>query len=404
MGRAVRVLVVGICTRPLAWSARRNGDADVVGLDYFGDRDQREAGETYALEADFGLPLMVENLARAAATIPHDAVAYSASLENHSDMVARLAGRATLLGNSPATLRRVRHLPTLARVCRGAGIAYPPTLLRHSPPRGEAWLHKPRLAGGGHGIRPWVDGDGPPRRGTALQRHIPGRPISATFVANGAQAVLVGLAEGLAGLSQFGASGYTYCGSIVPPGGAPGTWVALLPRLTGIVTALTRAFGLVGLNGVDLIAGPSEHDITLLEVNPRHSASMELIERLYGAPLFRWHVRAITERALPRFDLGAALRQRGDRWAKAIMYARGALVVGDTAAWAAHGVRDVPHSHTAIPDGAPLCTVLYHGDGDNAALLEGLAERAAWVLQQGQLAPAWCGERDDEQEARHGAS
>jgi predicted ATP-grasp superfamily ATP-dependent carboligase len=356
----------------------------VVGLDYFGDRDQRRDGETYALGPDFGLESTPENLVRAAAMLRYDAVAYAASLENHPDLVSRLAGAGgcrLLLGNSPVTLARVRRLPVLMRACRRAGINFPPSLLRTAPlhaqpqPPGDApaadvppvrWLRKPRAAGGGWGVRDWSAADGPPSRaaGTCLQRYVPGLPFSATFVANGRDAVVVGLAEGLAGLPQFGARGFAYCGSLVPPRANLDRLLALLPRLQEAATALTRHFGLVGLGGLDLIAGPRDGDVTLLEVNPRYSASMELIERAYAVPLFDWHVDASTAGLLPRFDLAAALsRSVGTAtsacWGKSILFAHQSVAVPDTDSWLDAGVCDVPQSGETIRRGAPICTVLH---------------------------------------------
>jgi predicted ATP-grasp superfamily ATP-dependent carboligase len=398
----VRLLVVGICTRPEAASARRapacrEGRWDVVGLDYFGDRDQRLGGETYALGADFDLPCTPQNLVRAAATLRYDAVAYSASLENHPALVEALAandgGGCLLLGNSAATLARVRHVPSLMRACRRAGIRFPTTLLRTLPvARAGAngatpvrWLRKPHAAGGGRGVREWLPADArPAAQDGYLQQYVPGRAFSATFVANGRDAVVVGLAEGLAGLPRFGATGFGYCGSLVPPRGVRAAWLALLPRLEAAARDLTRAFGLVGLNGMDLIAGPAEDDMTLLEVNPRYSASMEVIERAYGVPLFSWHAEAITGGTLPRFDLAAALRGGTERWGKAIVYAHETVTIPDTDPWLAAGVADVPRAGETIARGAPICTVFSCAplDAGDEACLAGLAERAAWIAGQ----------------------
>jgi hypothetical protein len=193
---------------------------------------------------------------------------------------------------------------------------------------------------------------------------VPGLPFSATFVANGRDAVVVGLAEGLAGLPQFGARGFAYCGSLVPPRANLERVLALLPRLQEAATALTRHFGLVGLGGIDLIAGPRDGDVTLLEVNPRYSASMELIERAYAVPLFDWHVDATTAGLLPRFNLAAALSRPSESaspacWGKAIVFARQNVAVPDTDSWLDAGVCDVPHSGETIRRGAPICTILY---------------------------------------------
>ncbi len=127
----MRLLVVGISTRALTAAARRSGYSETVGLDYFGDRDQRLNGETYALQTDSGVRPSLEHLVRAAKQLRYNAVTYSSSFENHPNLVAELAAGAdggagpSLWGNSPATLARVRHVPSLMRVCRRLGVSYP---------------------------------------------------------------------------------------------------------------------------------------------------------------------------------------------------------------------------------------------------------------------------------------
>ncbi len=209
-------------------------------------------------------------------------------------------------------------------------------------------------------------------------------------MANGRTAVLVGLAEGLAGLRACGTAGYTYCGSMTPPRGNREGWVRLLPRLQDVANALTEVFGLVGLNGVDMIAGPGDDEITLLEVNPRYSASMELIEYLYDVPLFAWHAGAITTGVLPQFSVATQLREGRASRDKGIVYARQVSTVSTTDHWLAADVADIPDSGAVIPAGAPICTVFQHGTGqaDDERRLADLMARATWITGQLSVAEA----------------
>jgi len=50
----LRILIVGFSTRAIAESAVRGG-YDVVTIDYFGDRDQKELVENHSLMRDFQL-------------------------------------------------------------------------------------------------------------------------------------------------------------------------------------------------------------------------------------------------------------------------------------------------------------------------------------------------------------
>ena len=81
-------------------------------------------------------------------------------------------------------------------------------------------------------------------------------------------------------------------------------------------------FGLVGLNGVDFIA---RRGVPYpIEVNPRYSASMELIERAHGSIMFEIHSRP------SRGFLPTSLPAQ--RWiqGKAIVFARQDVSLGDT--------------------------------------------------------------------------
>ncbi|RLC67304.1 MAG: carboxylate--amine ligase, partial [Chloroflexi bacterium] len=123
---------MGLSTRAIAESAVRGGRGDhVVTLDYFGDRDQRAMVENFALQRDFDLPFSAEGLLHACQNsilADVEAVVYVSNLENYPDVVEALAQDRVLLGNSPATLRRVRDWRTLRTVCREEGISCPTTL------------------------------------------------------------------------------------------------------------------------------------------------------------------------------------------------------------------------------------------------------------------------------------
>jgi predicted ATP-grasp superfamily ATP-dependent carboligase len=119
----------------------------------------------------------------------------------------------------------------------------------------------------------------------------------------------------------------------------------------------------------------TDADLRPVEVNPRWSASMELVEGAYGVSLFAIHADACARAVLPQFDLtqqplaGAA---RG----KAIVFARQDVVPRDTRNWLDDpSVRDVPHPGDRILAGQPICTVFAEGS-DVAACHAKLVERA----------------------------
>lgn len=381
-GAGARVLIAGVSTRAAAESAARAGFA-VTALDAFGDLDQHPGVRGLAVTRDFGVRFTPAAAARAARALECDAVSYLSGFENQPAAVRSLAAGRTLWGNEAATLARVRDPLALAHALRGHGCAAPLARAHDDPPpAGDArrWLVKPRASGGGQGIRPWRAG-ARVGRGRYLQEHVQGVAGSVVFVAAGGRAVPLGVSRQLAGEAAFGAAGYRYCGSILAGAGDAmfARDDALVRAAAALAGAAAAAFALVGANGVDFIARDGAP--YAIEVNPRYSASMELVEQEYGISVFGAHARACASGALPAFDFAAA-RARAGAVGKAVLFARAGLRVGDTRPWLDDAtVRDVPHPGEAIPAGAPVCTVFARG-ADGASCHAALVRRADAVYEQ----------------------
>jgi predicted ATP-grasp superfamily ATP-dependent carboligase len=358
----MKILLVGVSVRAMAESARRSG-YEIAALDAFGDLDLQSMCEAHSVTRDFAREYSPKALLAASQDLAFDAVAYTSNLENYPAVVSRLARAGALIGNSPQTLRRVRHWPTLSAALARGGYHTPETILPGSgliPIPEREWLVKPVRSGGGHGVALWRKRR-LPGRSFLLQEYLPGEPISAAFVADGSRAVVLGMTEQLIGRPEFGASGFTYCGNLLPPlQDRPGAAREVLAQVQGIADLITGEFGLVGVNGIDMILAGER--LFVIEVNPRYSASMELIERAYGLPIFDLHYRAATQGELPDFDLRAAGWPEGRYHAKAIVYAERDFTAPDTREWMSRGVRDVPHPGEVMKRGFPVCTVLAGGE------------------------------------------
>jgi uncharacterized protein len=188
-------------------------------------------------------------------------------------------------------------------------------------------------------------------RDELVQERIEGVLASASFVANGQRAVVLGMSIGLAGDPAFGARGHRYCGSLYPYSADR----ALVDRMGVIAAAVTEAFGLVGLNGIDFVLREGEPYV--LEINPRYSASMELIERAGRLSVFDAHAAACRG-ALPVVDAAPI----PDVLGKAVLYARRDAIVGDSRRWLLRDdVRDVPFPGDRVRRGHPVCTVFARG-------------------------------------------
>jgi predicted ATP-grasp superfamily ATP-dependent carboligase len=187
------------------------------------------------------------------------------------------------------------------------------------------------------------------------------------FVAANRRAVLLGMSRQLIGEAAFGSTGYKYCGSVL--GGADDPQFArdeaLVKAASVLATSVTEEFNLTGVNGIDFVV--SDGWPFLVEVNPRWSASMELIERAYGLSVFQTHVDACVDASLPAFDFRQA-RQGAKAVGKAVVFARRDVTIGHTSRWLSEaavgefgGTADVPHRDERIPAGRPVCTVFATG-------------------------------------------
>jgi uncharacterized protein len=349
-----RLVVAGVTTRPMAVSAARAGWT-VTAADAFGDLDLRACAEVLTPRGS-GEGFDPTAAALAARAIPATFAAYTSNFENHPDAVAVLARGRRLLGNPPAVLRRVRDPLGLMGSLRRLGFDTPPT--RASPPRAprdrqRRWLLKPRRSGGGHGTSLWRPGR-PLARHQYLQERIAGLPGSVVFLADGRRAHVLGISRQLVGRAEFGARGFRYCGSLMGPGLFPAE-EALRRRADALASGVARTFGLVGLNGLDFIARAGVP--WPIEVNPRFSASMELLERGAKLSLFALHADACEGR-LP----GRMTPPLGRVQGKAIVFARRDSIPRVTNRWLADSnLADVPRSGQRIARGRPICTVFATG-------------------------------------------
>lgn len=345
------LLLAGVTTRALAVSAAKAGYR-VTAVDGFGDCDLRAIAEVILVPRPLGR-YRPRAAAVAAAAVPATTVAYTSNFENDLAAVARLSQGRRLLGNPPEVLLRVRNPIELMRLLRGRGFATPDTRASPAPrsPGRAHWLLKLRRSGGGHGVRAWRPGQPIPRSGY-LQERILGLPGSIVFAADGRSALTLGLSRQLVGDARLGASRFRYCGSLLATPTAPlfPKQEQLLDRAAAVVATVTREFGLVGLNGIDFIA--KDGVPYPIEVNPRYSASMELVERAGGVSLFEIHARACAG-MLP---LPPILSKRVH--GKGILFARRDVRLANTRGWVGRpSLADVPHSGEKISRGHPICTV-----------------------------------------------
>lgn len=375
------ILIVGVSVRGLVESAvgSRLGHR-IIAVDYFGDFDLRQLCENRSLKRDLGLPYDVQHLIRACQDLSFDAIVYVANLENHPSAVEALRRGKPVLGNSGSTLLSVRDPERLFSFLSRSGIPAPAISLSSEAPYlgpGVSWLRKPVRSGGGHGIAVHNSGAGL-EPGFFLQEYLDGLPCAAVFAADGQESCLLGISEQLVGEKALGASGFRYCGSIL--GSARAESIELVDRVGRVVRAITREFHLVGVNGMDFIL--KGEAVYPLEINPRYTASMELVERAHGINIFGSHLAACRGR-LPAFDLGAHFGS--GCFGKAVIFAQKDLVFRDPQWWFGRGARDLPFEGERIGRGKPVCTVFSRGR-TRADCYDALVHTAAEIHRSADMA------------------
>lgn len=373
----MRTLITGVSARAIAESACRAGWGEkILTVDYFGDRDLKALCDNYSLRRDGCSRYSVAGLLKACDQFHWGAVVYAANLENYPKAVEKLAAAGRLLGNRPRTLAEVRDPKKFLSCLEYAGITVPRTALSsEAPALSGAVLEKPRKGGGGHGITMVSSGKGQ-RRGVYLQEYVSGLPCSVAFVADGRQATVLAVSQQLIGDVAFGAGGFRYCGSLLAKElpGMP-SFDHLVGQLEVIVGHLTSAFHLVGVNGLDFIL--QEGEIYPLEMNPRYTASMELVEVAYGLNIFSIHIAAC-DGILPAFDLRRAPE---GYWGKGILFAEHDTAAPATDDWWGRGIRDIPFPEERIRAGSPICTIRGSG-ADRQACYRDLLKRAEQLKRE----------------------
>lgn len=339
-----RFLIVAVTGRALAASAARAGYSAIV-LDYFADRDTCALATTCrAVAAARGLRFDRRRLLEAKVAMTsasHCAgLVYGSGFEGRPDLLARLARGLRLYGNAPSVVAAVKDPGRFFGLLDRLGIRHPEVRLT-SPTDPAGWLIKQPGGAGGAQVR--HAGRLPAKGPGYFQRLAPGRPLSALFLANGRRACILGFNEQWTVRARSDLP-FLYGGAV---GG-----IGLPPAIEGDVRskldALVSATGLVGLNGIDFLLHGGTWSV--LEVNPRPTATMELYDPDYPRGLFEWHLRAC-EGELPA-------RPARPRAVRAHAIVRAASNARATAAFdLSEWCRDVPHPGTCFAPGDPVCTV-----------------------------------------------
>lgn len=370
----MRLAVLGASARAAACSAVACGH-QVVAADLFADADLAGLAEVTRIDdwpSGFVPWLHAQQV---------DGWLYTGGLENHPPLVDELVAIAPLLGNAGPTLKAIQRVEDVAQLLAGASCHYPE--VRRTPPLARdhrEWLRKSLATAGGMGVARWNAAQ-KLAPNEYLQQYMAGASYSASFVACGRQASLLGTTRQLVGCRWTGAREFQYTGSIGPleiP-------AIVAEQVQQAANLLARELDLRGLLGLDFVVG-DDNVAWIVDINPRWSASMEVIERATGIPLVAMHLSACCSD-----DGGAALANSpldgNIPHAKAYVFATRATTASDELVaflWQLHRDRlaaDIPQPGVRFEKHDPVCTLFAQG-GSPALAERALRERSEEVYRR----------------------
>jgi predicted ATP-grasp superfamily ATP-dependent carboligase len=323
------LLIFGASARAAAFSALRAGLRPWC-ADMFGDEDLRLRCPSVRLASGDYPQRFVQVVEQA----PPGPWMYTGALENHRKLIREIARKRPLWGESGKKLKTARSPQDLDQIyglagvphpqVRGRGVDIPPWIADISAQR-EKWLVKPLDSAGGVGIT-FVRGIGDyfGFEPSYFQEYIEGEPCSALYVGDGQQAQLLGVTRQLTGETWLHSKRFHYCGSIGPLS----LETSLRTHFERLGKVLVEGCGLRGLFGVDCVL----HDGIPypVEVNPRYTASVEVLEYATGLPALALHRRVFDPDA-PQPDV--PVWNGTDVVGKAILFARDNVTVSGDGPW-----------------------------------------------------------------------
>lgn len=378
------LLIIGASARAAAFSALRAGFHPWC-VDLFADVDLQKRRAVLRLTERYpqGFRQFIES------DLPGPWM-YTGGLENWPRLVTEWAQIRPLWGNVDQALSAARNPERVASLLPALHMPVP-TLLHfgEKPPASGRWLLKPRRGAAGHGIRFWTPQEEYWNKDDVYcQEFIEGQSLSLLFLGGGRSARLLGVTRQLVGESWLHAAPFHYCGSIGPldPG------LVQRPSLEQLGQLLASECFLEGLFGIDGVL--REGTFWPVEINPRYTSSVEVLEHATGAAMLGWHAHVLTHGGLPALP---SLAPAPDRIiGKAILFARDDLIFPADGPWLAElrspkpvqelpSFADIPTAGERIEVGKPILTFFAAADSPSAcedALRQIAADLDRWLFER----------------------
>lgn len=289
----IPVLIFAQSSRFLAQSASQAGYTVWV-ADCFGDRDCLSVADRWQALPSFSkltrklvLTILLE-LTRGEPCI----LICGSGIEQCFQILFPLPSNIQLIGNTADTIHNIKTPTLFFNLLSQHSLSYPDTQFTR-PYDDVTWLTKQALGLGGTHICYAQSHVAKANTAYYYQRFISGRSGSCLFLADGYQAILLSINQ------QHTISTPLYPFLLSRIESTLQLSTLHQDYLYKVVNQLTNTTSLLGLNSLDFIIS-DEDELLILEVNPRPSASAELIEN--NVTLFQQHIEACLGQ-LPNFEI-----------------------------------------------------------------------------------------------------
>ena len=374
------LVIVGFSARAAAQCAKRQG-FEVIAVDFCADRDLKGQCLAHYRLDDPDWPTTLN------AIHPSVPLLLTGGMEHRLESVDQCHSVANRMGPNGKQLAAMRSLDNWERWAFSCGIGWPVTLRGCLNKSGiseqlfqGSWLLKPFRSAGGMGIANVInvsqlsDRFFTDRPNVYLQQRLPGNTIGITFLGSKFGSTLIGAAAAWPDNSKPPSQSYIYRGSYGP---IPLTTVQI-DKLQRFANLVGRESGLLGLWQADFLEHNDE--LSLLEINPRWSASMDILDVCLDLRLVETQYACIcatmSQAGFDELATKACVRAKQSNDAilgKLIVYARAPFTVSQTQsdAWwlnrwegdlssVRNGNRfaDIPCAGTDIDEGDPILTIM----------------------------------------------
>ena len=351
------LILIGASVRALAFSCIRAGYNPWC-IDLYADEDLTKNCPTTLITKSF--PDEISDLIKTAPKVP---ILYTGGLENHSALLQSLSAERTVLGITGNTLTNLRNTPEFYNLLKSKQINTPNIITSTKDLNKEtSYLRKPKYRSGGLGIKPFD----PSKQAIVddsdfyYQEFIKGESRSAIFCFTESGFELLGTSIQSSGTQSLHANDYLYSGNIGPVKPC-NSELTELQTIGEIISSNYRPHGLLGMDYI-----LNESRVYPLEINPRYTASMEVLELALGQNFITKHMQAFGFKAICENPA----RTEPSVIGKAIYYAPHDVLIPEDAPWVSIEANprlfstfaDIPRANSAIDKVSPVVTIFAKAD------------------------------------------